>query len=456
MKRILIWVFVASFFLYPLPLQADEAEVPMSLKKGIEIALEKNLSILFAKEGIEGADRKRKAAFTDFFPKLSAQYSYTWLSETPTSETGGTSEITIFDPTGTTPIGIIPASPAREVEIGDREYWDARGTITQPLFVGGAILNSYRLARLGVDIAKIDVEKVKQELTLRVVEAYFNILTAIELKKVADQAVLQLENQLEVAREFFNVGMIPKNDVLKVEVELANVMQRQTTAANGIELAKSRMNTFLRRGVHKELEVENILTYEQIPFQLDESIQRALKDRVELKEIGFKIESAGKRVSLSQSNYSPKASVSYNYFMSEGRSFSAVDDGWNVIASAEWDFWEWGKTRQEVLAAKSDVRRLLLTRDELKDQFILEVKTSYLKVREAEKNIFVAKKAIEQAEENFRLNEERYKEQVGTLTDVLDARTLLTEAQVNYYTAISKYNVEKARLRKAMGAVIYE
>jgi len=158
-----MFVLAAIYFLFPLPLHANEEEGPLSLKKSIEIALEKNFSILTAREGIEGAVRKKKAAFADFFPKLSAQYSYTWLSETPTSETGGTSAIPIYDTTGTVQIGLIPATPSREVEIGEREYWNTQGTITQPVFMGGAIFNKYRLERLGVDLAKADVEKIREQ-----------------------------------------------------------------------------------------------------------------------------------------------------------------------------------------------------------------------------------------------------------------------------------------------------
>ncbi|MBW1839608.1 MAG: TolC family protein, partial [Deltaproteobacteria bacterium] len=67
------------------------------------------------------------------------------------------------------------------------------------------------------------------------------------------------------------------------------------------------------------------------------------------------------------------------------------------------------------------------------------------------KNIFVAETAREQAEENSRLNQERYNEQMATTTDVLDAQTLLTEAQNNYYNALSDYHIAKARLERAVG-----
>jgi len=88
---------------------------------------------------------------------------------------------------------------------------------------------------------------------------------------------------------------------------------------------------------------------------------------------------------------------------------------------------------------------------ELKDNIRLEVKDAYLLLREAEKNIQVTRTAIAQAEENFRINEERYKQQVATSTDVLDAQTLLTRARSNYFNALSDYNISWAKLERAMG-----
>lgn len=93
---------------------------------------------------------------------------------------------------------------------------------------------------------------------------------------------------------------------------------------------------------------------------------------------------------------------------------------------------------------------------QLKDQIALEVKEAFLALKVAEKNIFVAKKAVEQGEESFRMAQERYKEQVGTITDVLDSQTLLTQAQTDYYNALSNYNVAKAALNRAMGLAVYQ
>jgi len=80
-----------------------------------------------------------------------------------------------------------------------------------------------------------------------------------------------------------------------------------------------------------------------------------------------------------------------------------------------------------------------------------EVKAAYLLVRESEKQVFVAQKSIAAAEENFRINTERYREQVATSTDVLDAQILLTKAKSDYYTALGDYFINQARLERAMG-----
>ncbi|MGZ3534228.1 MAG: TolC family protein, partial [Thermodesulfobacteriota bacterium] len=91
------------------------------------------------------------------------------------------------------------------------------------------------------------------------------------------------------------------------------------------------------------------------------------------------------------------------------------------------------------------------SKNQLIDSITLEVRDDYLNLSTAEKNINTSEKAIEQAEENLRMNEERYKYQVATQTDVVQAVTLLAQARVNYYGALSDFNVAKAQLERAMG-----
>ncbi|OQC54772.1 MAG: Outer membrane efflux protein [Deltaproteobacteria bacterium ADurb.Bin022] len=87
------------------------------------------------------------------------------------------------------------------------------------------------------------------------------------------------------------------------------------------------------------------------------------------------------------------------------------------------------------------------------DQIALEIKNAYLLLQEAQNQISVSETLIKQAEENFRISEERYKERVATSTEVLDAQTLLTRAKSEYASALGDYNIRLAHLQRAMGNI---
>jgi outer membrane protein TolC len=104
-------------------------------------------------------------------------------------------------------------------------------------------------------------------------------------------------------------------------------------------------------------------------------------------------------------------------------------------------------------ASRAKENQALDAQRELSDQIALEIKYASLILQEAEKQIAVSQKVIEQAEENFRISEERYKERVATSTEVLDAQTLLTKAKSEYANALGDYNINYAKLQRAMGTI---
>ena len=128
-------------------------------------------------------------------------------------------------------------------------------------------------------------------------------------------------------------------------------------------------------------------------------------------------------------------------------------ENWYIMGVASWNFWEWGKTKNRVDASRSRENQAAYALDNVKDQVALDVKNAWLTLNETKKQVAVAQKAIEQAEENYRISRERYREQVGTSTDVLDAQTLLTREKFNYFNALSDYNISIAKLERAMGVM---
>jgi outer membrane protein len=384
--------------------------------------------------GVEGSEFRRKEAITNFLPQWTGQYSYTkWSFPT-------------FIGNAITSTGTARSS--------NSNVYNFNTTLYQPLFTGGLNLATYRSAKIGVDLSKETVETTKRDLVLQVRVGYFTILRAEKFLDVAQQQVKQFEAQLEVTKAFFEVGIVPKNDVLLAEVNLANAKQQQVKAANDLATAKASFNILLRREVSIPFEVVDLLAYKAFPLSFEQSLDEALRLRPEMKTTQLNIDQAKENVKIARSGFFPTISLTGNYSRSSDwwtLERGIQSDRWIVEALATFTLWNWGNTYFKVGENKVKVIQAEDSKNQLIDSITLELKDDYLNMLVAEKNISTAEKAIEQAEENLRMNEERYKYQVATQTDVVNAVTLLAQARTNYYGALSDFNVAKAQLERAMG-----
>ncbi|MBN1380078.1 MAG: TolC family protein [Deltaproteobacteria bacterium] len=413
------------------------------------LAIKKNLTIQTAKEKIKGAEAQKDEAFTEFLPKFSTSYSYSRLNEAPTYTTPGS---TLALPA---PIGNVNIQPSTVV-MGTKDNFNWSLDARQPIFAGGGIMANYEVNKLGVDISRLEERFTISDIVLAVKTAYYNILKANKLMELAEQSVAQLEAHRNTAKNFYTVGLIPRNDLLRAEVELANGRQMLVKAKNNVQLAKAKLNSLLHFDINAPLVVEDILYYIKFDESLIDSMKRAMENRMEIRVYTLKVEQARKLVSLARSNYFPTVSIAGNYTKygdTAGVSGSPYQDekSWRIMAIANWNFWEWGKTKYRVDSGISRENQMVHALNMLKDQVKLEVKNDYLFLREAEKQIQAAEKSIEQAEENFRIVKERYHERMATTTDVIDAQTLLLKAKSDYTNALGDYNIGLARLEKSTG-----
>ncbi len=432
-----VFIFLGTlFFLIAGSSPSIGADV-LTLEESIKIALERSLSVKSAEQEIKAKEFQERSSRADFFPKLSTSYTYTRLDE----DTVNDAKYSV---------------PTREFSPLQTDTYEFKVTATQPLFTGWRLTTLRELASLGVDTAEIKKEAVIEDLVLNVKETYFGILKAEKLEKVAIQAAEQLEAHLRVAQAFYDVGIIAKNELLQTGVQMAQARQDLIRATNLGEIARSVFNKLLRRGLDKKVKIEDILDYHPVELTLDECMEWAKLNRPEIKELSLNVMSAEKGVEFSKSSYYPSVNLIGNYQRKADDALLGSDpgedvDSWTIILKGEWAFWEWGKTRHDVAATRARLAKVKYLLKDIKDNIQLEVKKAHLYLREAEKSIQVARTAVVQAEENFRMNEERYKQQVATSTDVLDAQTLLTQARTNYFNALSEHNIAWARLERAMG-----
>jgi outer membrane protein len=439
MLRNLVVVVLITFFAWDVRQgNAEEEGGSLSLDQSIGIALERSAFLHSAQEGVRGAKFKKNGALSEFLFKVKSGYSFATINEPQSAKQAQA-----------------PGEP--EIFFGPKDTFTFTLSVEQPLFTGGALVTNYQLAKLGIDVAQIQQIQAVMDLIRRVKEAYYSILKAEKILGVANQTVEQVTEHVKVAKAFYEVGLTPKNDLLEAEVELAQTKQDLIRAENGLSIAKSKFNTELRRDINEKVTIEDILTYVPSSEELDDCIQRAYEQRPEMQEVKVKVEQAKKEVTLARSDYFPDLAFKFNYERVgdktnvQGNDFRDAER-WEVAIGAEWTFWEWGKTHFSVNESKVRLLQAIDAEIQVRDSVTLEVKEAFLNLKESEKNIFVAETVIEQAKENFRMNKERYQEQVATTTDVLDAQTLLTQAEKNYYHALSDYNIDRARLERAIGA----
>ncbi len=419
------------------PLTAEEVtSSPLSLRQIVQIALEANLDVKTSNKEAEAAKYKKNMSRTDFYPTLNATYQYKRNERKVTSPFVG---ITV-----------------------PKDRYSLVASITQPLFSGFSISNQYKMAELNLDLTTSNKKRVRQDVALEATKAYFEILKAKKLLDVSKETVNQVSVQTDVVNNFYQVGMSPLNDLLESQVLLAGATQEVVRTRSHLDIARAYLNVLLRRPIHQSIEIVDMLDYKPFEFDLDFCIETALEKRIELKMSDIEIEMAEKDVQLAKRSYYPTVNLQGSYYRIgdewyvDGGEDIGDKDTWDISAVASWDVWDWGKTSSGTMEKKSRRSQAMLNRSKTEDSIQFGVTQAYLQMQTSEKNIITVETAIEQAKENVRINEERYKEQVATSTDVLTAQTLHFRTMNNYYRALYDFQIAKASLYREMGQDSFE
>ena len=441
-RNLFFLLAVICLIMFPLATFGADSDKALSLKETIDSALEANLGLKRSQEEIRAAQEIRKSRITEFLPTLSSSYDYLHRNKELTQELTGL-------------VG------ADFVVRPDDEYTFVT-SFSQPVFKGFSLFNQFKIADLGLDAAEFSEKVVRQDVILDAKNAYYSVLKAQKLLGVAEQRVTQIAAQKDVAENFYEVGMSPLNDLLEAQASLANARQGFIVAKNNLEIAKSQFNIVLRRRVNAPVDIQDILDYEPFVYDIEYCLSAARENRLEITVADLEVEIADKEVKLARKDYYPSVNLTGRYtrigdeWDVDGGEGISDAVSWDIQATAQWNFWEWGRTTFGIREKLHRLSQAQYRRSQIQDNIDLEVKTAYLRTRESEKNIITVEKAIEQAKENFRINQERFKEQVATTTDVLDAQTLLSDTLTNYFNALYDFKISKATLYRSMGQEVME
>ena len=394
----------------------------------VSAALENNPQIRYSQAEITAREYSLESSKKDLYPSLFFQYGYT-------------------------------NTPDTTFIYGTDNYFNYSFSIEQPLYEGRSLITGVELGKLNLEFSKAGMTQTQNDIVVSVHEAYYNLLKAKKFEEVANQTVEERKAHLKDAKAFFKAGLIPKNDMLQSGVQLANAEIADIRAQNVTSMAQAKLNTLLRRPVDSEIAVADILKYEPSEVSWDQAIEMAKKHRPELKQSEIVIEQANKNIIMTKAPYLPSVKVSASYMRQGDDPIFSEDfpvgpsDVTTIMATLNWRFWAWGQGKDKVGVAEYNVKKAKESKVELQDNIVLQVRQAYLDIKESEYNIGVTEKAIEQAEEDYRINQSRYQAQLSTTTDVLDAETRLARARINHFDALYNYRIALMKFAWATGTL---
>ncbi len=399
---------------------------PLTLTETLDLARQNNPSLKGAAYDETIASQVVGEARSGYRPRVDLEGGYTVLKDPQAFTIGG---------------GVQPTQ--------DSSFPHLSVGVKQTLYDFGRTSGRVDGAKATAEATRERYRALEQDVFLRTVSAYYRILAVQRLLQAADMEVAQMSEHLDRAKALYEEGVVTRNDVLQAEVRLAGSRQLHLGRANALENAWLTLNYLTGRAAEArgELQEEPVM---EAPAVQDAA--QAVADRGELKAQQQLIRSHEEALRQSRSAYYPElfasAGMDYvkNSYVKEQTMFAAT-------LGIRMNLFDGLASTARVQEAAQVVAQSRQQLEDLQGQARLEYLTALNDAKVASERIAVAREAIRQGEENLRINQNRYREQVGTATEVIDAQTLLTQTRTEYDQALFDYQVAIARVKKATGTL---
>ncbi|MCA0388592.1 MAG: TolC family protein [Bacteroidetes bacterium] len=436
-------LYVASFILLSITVLTAQKSVEMSLEDCIKFGLENNKSIKIAAEKVNSAKLKRSEAGTTGLPSLSLQAGYTRLSEVD--------PFAISIPFGGS-MQTFTVSPSI------LNNYSAKLTLTQPVFTGFKIDLSKELSDQAIAAGLFDLQSEKSKLKYSIANAYWSLYKVTEGKKVVEEYIKTIELHLKDLGNFFKQGLITENEILKLEVQLSSAKVQLLETENAKQMAKLMLLNSMDMPYETELTLKPSLITDQpaTNLTLDEINSLALTGRPELKAMEVRLNSRKSAIELTRSAWYPDVYFigNYNYSRPNQRIVPTKDEfkgTWDITLSLSYTLWNWNATSYKTQQAESELAQSNYQYQMMKDGILIEVKQAFLNYTANKSRIELAQNTVKQAEENYRVSYNLFRQGLIKNSDLIDAEVALFDAKIKLVTSISDLRNAEALLDKATG-----
>jgi len=424
---------------------------PLSLEECLNIALEHNGNVLKSKKDLEATHGVVVQTRAIAIPKVRATGDYEITDE------GAVDRLTIDIPPGFPGLGNFTG-----INPGNQR-WSANVRLIQSIYEGGRMRAALRTARFTTEQALAQHNVVLANTATDVRIAFYDVLLAEQEIVVNEASVELLSKELEDTKRRFAAGTVPRFNVLRAEVELANARPKLIRARNSYRIGKDNLVNLL--GYHLPTDIwEDVpihlsgsLQMDKLEIELPKALMQALERRPELVALRAAQKLRKEGVTTARAGYLPSVQgyVGYGSHNSAFTPDLANDiSGWQAGVQLSWDLFDGMLTVGKVGQARALLERSEVETDDSGRQIEMEVRTAYSNLIESWEVLQSQGKVQEQAEEALRLARARGDAGTGTQLDVLSAQTALTEARTTQIGAQRDYAVARSRLERAIGAYV--
>jgi len=316
------------------------------------------------------------------------------------------------------------------------------------LFRGFSDRNTLGAARSTLDASRFEEKAAEADIVLEAKEAFIELLRTGKNLETAKESVTLLTRQRRDAEAFYKAGLTAKNEFLKVEVELASARQDLLRAERDVTVARKGLERAIGNSLPPDVVLREIGGQE--PLSLDEEALRGkmMTDRSEIRFLEAQRAAREYTRKSIRGGYLPSLDLSLSHsrygetFAFEGLPDPLFDSDTVGKVEATWNLFDGFRKRSDILAEESEIRALTERVRDTRESLSLQLSTAVEEYRVAAGRIALVDTAVEQAEENYRVTENQFRERVATTTDLLDARVFLTRARNDRINA--RYDLARA------------
>jgi len=409
--------------------QPNEPEETLDDAWRIALSVDRRLEA--SQWNLSAASRNLAAVRAERFPSLNVGADYIALSEEPGFK-----------------LPSLPLLPSR-LPFFEQDSGGVHAIVTQPIYTFGRISSGIRAAEAGVAANHAEVNRTQIDVKMTVAEAYVGVLRATRLVEVADNKVTSLASHTRDVQAMFEKGVVAKTDLLAARVAWADARQQFLQVRNGLEVARAAYNRTLGRPLTDPVRLAELREQNEVADVADLT-QEALRGRPEIAELSAQARALREQAAAIQAKKAPQVALAGGYLYQQDK-YIEPNGLAGVGLGVEWNVFDSGRLSNQAAALSEKAEAVIRTRMDLESLIALEVRQKWLDLQTALQRIDVARQATAQADENLQVVRDRYQQQTGTNTEVLDAETLFVQAYTNFYNSTYEAVLARLRLSRAVG-----